>query len=124
MHALPIPLAAVALLALVSASTLASADTPLQYTTQWTDPQGKPWPVAFNGTRAGSAVSGRLRVGDQQLRVDGIVAADGSVSGSVKLPNGHVATFAGRPEGAALRGTYTLGNLTADWSAPASMLGP
>jgi hypothetical protein len=99
---------------------------PLRYTTVWQGEDGAPTEVRFEGTAERGAVSGTLFVGAARLTVRGVIAIDGSVSGTVHRPDGTgAASFAGQPDAAGvLRGNVALGTRTRAWSAEGLVLPP
>jgi hypothetical protein len=107
----------------LSAAT-ARAGTPLAYATTWRGENGSATAVAFEGTAERGVVSGTLRIEGTVVRVNGVIALDGSVSGTVKRPDGsQVATFTGRPDAnGVLRGEATFAGRTRSWSADGVVL--
>lgn len=102
----------------------ARAGTPLSYATTWQAPDGSSKAVAFDGTAERGVIAGTLRIEGLAVRVNGVIATDGSVSGTVKRPDGtQAATFAGRPDrNGVLRGSATFAGRTQPWSADGVVL--
>ncbi len=105
---------------LIVAAAPALASTPLSYATQVDDGQGDRRDLSFQGSASRGVVSGTLRVNNVDLGVSGIIATDGSVSGTVRRPNGtQAATFSARPNARGmLEGSVTYGGATRPWVAP------
>ena len=125
MHAVRIPGLLVNIAAALSLlAATARAGTPISYGTTWKGQDGSSKAVAFEGTAERGVVTGTLRIEGMAVRVNGVIAVDGSVSGTVKRPDGtQVATFTGRPdEKGVLRGNATFGGRTQSWSADGVVL--
>ena len=98
----------------------ARAASPLRYATTWTDDGGATRDITFDGAVTRGSLTGTIRIDAVELDVIGVVAVDGSVSGSVRRPNGtQAATFSGRvaPDGI-LKGDVRYGGRTKEWNAP------
>jgi hypothetical protein len=104
----------------VTASSAAHAITPLSYASTWNDGQGHTRKVSFDGGASRGKVSGTLQVDTFTLTVKGIIATDGSVSGTILRPNGtQAATFTARTDtNGVLGGSVTYGGVARPWSAP------
>ena len=125
MHAMRLPRSMVAVAVGVAlASSVAHAGTSLSYATTWQAPDGSAKAVAFEGTAERGVVSGTLRIEGMSVRVNGVIATDGSVSGTVKRPDGtQVATFTGRTDkNGVLRGSASFAGRTQPWSADGVVL--
>lgn len=109
---------------LTFSASAAHAGTPLSYATTWQAGDGSSKAVAFEGTAERGIVSGTLRIEGMSVRVNGVIATDGSVSGTVKRPDGtQVATFTGRPDkNGVLRGSASFAGRTQPWSADGVVL--
>jgi hypothetical protein len=113
-------LAAAAFATVLVLPTRSRAATPLAYATTWDDGQGRERRVTFDGSAARGVVAGTLRIDSYALTVKGLIATDGSVSGTLYRPNGtQAATFSARPDrNGILRGNVTYGGTARPWSAP------
>lgn len=105
---------------LAGAALEAAAVTPLAYATDVDDGQGNHRQVSFQGSASRGILSGTLRVDKFDLIVSGIIATDGSVSGTVRRSNGtQAATFSARPnQKGMLQGSVTYNGVTRPWVAP------
>jgi len=100
---------------------LASAQTPLSYSGTLPDADGIDRSVEFSGQLIGAAFTGHVVVAGNGLQISGLVAADGSVAGTVAPPGGEpVGTFQAQSRSdEALAVTYTFGGTTGSVSIPA-----
>jgi hypothetical protein len=74
-----------------------SAATPLAFQGMVPDADGIERSVTFNGERDGTALSGIVTVEGNDLKVEASIQSDGSVVGTVALPNGQpLGEFRGR----------------------------
>jgi hypothetical protein len=116
----PVVVAAAAFATVLVLPTRPRAATPLAYATTWDDGQGRERQVSFDGSAARGVIAGTLRIDSFALTVKGLIATDGSVSGTLHRPNGtQAATFFARPDrNGILRGNVTYGGTARPWSAP------
>jgi len=105
---------------LIAIPSSASAVTPLSYSTRVADDQGADRQVSFQGSASRGVVSGTLRIDNFDLTVQGLIATDGSVSGTIARPSGtRAATFSARPGlRGMLEGTVTYNGVARPWTAP------
>jgi hypothetical protein len=110
--------------AVATGGSIAHAVTPLSYEGPWDDGQGHVRKVRFEGTAARGRVSGTLQVDSFVLDVSGLIATDGSVSGTIRRADGsQAATFTARTaKDGILVGTVTYAGTARPWSAPGVVL--
>jgi hypothetical protein len=101
----------------------ALAGVPVYYSTVWEGKGGR-FKVEFAGTSSRGNLAGKVRVDGVPLVIKGIIATDGSVSGSVSNTDGvEISTFSGRPDASgALRGSFKHGDASIPWGVPMSVL--
>jgi hypothetical protein len=99
---------------------IAHGETRFAYTTPWQSPDGTVKAVTFDGVAERGRVSGTLRLGQTAATLKGIIAIDGSVSGTILRPDGTpLATFSGqRDKDGVLAGTVAYGGTVRPWRAP------
>ncbi len=108
------------LVLLLFGATSASPQTPLSYSGPLHDAYGIQRSVSFSGQLNGSALSGTATVEGNAITVQGTLASDGSLSGSMTLASdGSLGTFQGRPDAQGNLGiVYSLGGTTAALTLP------
>ncbi len=97
-------------------SRVARAQVPLTYTIAVAASDGTAATVTFQGVANGANLTGVVQGDRASLQVDGIIALDGSVSGTLSQGGVKQGVFWGRRDGLGFWGSFDVGGHVGNWT--------